>query len=55
MILRIFDISSKRELIAEAAEWFSDQWGIPREVYENSMIESCGENAVPRWYRERLP
>ncbi len=40
-----------KELITQAAEWFHQKWGIPKEAYLNSM-EECVRNisAVPRWY-----
>ncbi|NLM34466.1 MAG: GNAT family N-acetyltransferase [Clostridiales bacterium] len=49
--LKIIPISDKPELIAMAAQWFHNKWGIPVEAYEVSMEESLKDNTlVPAWY-----
>ena len=39
------------ELLAQAARWFHQKWGIPQDAYRQSM-EECLKNvcAVPQWY-----
>ncbi len=47
----ITKIQERKELIAEAAEWFHHKWGIPKDAYIESM-EECIKNisAIPQWY-----
>lgn len=47
----ILKISEHPELKDNAAEWFHQKWGIPKEAYLESM-EQCVNNpyAVPQWY-----
>ena len=47
-IIRLCDEPEWKE---RAAEWFHEKWGIPAEVYAESM-EAClsQRNAVPQWY-----
>ena len=37
-------------MLEEAATWFHQKWGIPREAYVESMQESLEKEAVPNWY-----
>ena len=39
------------EFLFAASSWFSSKWGIPSEVYEESMKE-CMERktGIPQWY-----
>lgn len=48
---QIIKIREHEELAEAAAEWFHQKWGIPKEVYAESM-EECLRNtsAVPQWY-----
>ena len=35
----------------KAAQWFSDKWGIPFEVYLDSMHECIAQkSSIPQWY-----
>ncbi|MBQ1413278.1 MAG: GNAT family N-acetyltransferase [Clostridia bacterium] len=47
----IISLCDEPEWKERAAEWFHEKWGIPAEVYEESM-EAClsQRNAVPQWY-----
>ena len=48
LIIRIAD---EPGILAEAARWFHEKWGVPEEAYRESMEESLkGKNAVPQWY-----
>lgn len=38
------------QLIPFAAQWFSEKWGVPEEVYLESMKIPLHGGAVPRWY-----
>lgn len=39
------------ELIPQAAGWFSQKWGIAKEIYVESMEGSLKDNSkIPRWY-----
>ena len=46
----IIKISGHPELIEEAAEWFHQKWGIPKEAYVESMESCISGNPVPSWY-----
>lgn len=48
---KIVNIREYNELMMQAAEWFHQKWGIPKDAYIESM-EKCLENtsAVPQWY-----
>lgn len=46
-ICRLTDLPAAVEGLAV---WFSERWGIPAEIYRQSMRESLSGNAVPRWY-----
>lgn len=46
----IESISVRPELLATAAEWFHEKWGIPLAAYRESMEESLSRCAVPQWY-----
>lgn len=35
----ILKICENKQLKAQAASWFHEKWGVPREVYEESMEE----------------
>ncbi|MBQ4396458.1 MAG: GNAT family N-acetyltransferase [Clostridia bacterium] len=47
----IISLCDEPEWKERAAEWFHEKWGIPAEVYAESM-EAClsQRNAVPQWY-----
>lgn len=47
-VLRLCDAP---EMKRKAAEWFHSKWGVPAEVYLESMEECISQqNAVPQWY-----
>ena len=47
-------ISEYPEIIPDAAEWFHQKWGIPTDVYIESMKQCIQEgNVVPEWYVTR--
>ena len=47
----IINIKDEEELKRQAALWFHEKWGIPKEAYEQSMNESLkNKKAVPQWY-----
>lgn len=50
-MVEIIKLGENKELIAVAAEWFHQKWGVPVEAYRESM-EECIRNreAVPQWY-----
>lgn len=51
MMSDIRSIADNPAWMGEAAEWFSEKWGIPAEAYRESMEEShMGRRAVPQWY-----
>lgn len=44
-------IQEHSELLEQAAQWFHEKWGIPKEAYVESMEECLANNgAVPQWY-----
>ena len=47
----IWKIRERGELAEQAASWFGEKWGIPKEEYRESM-EAClqGASPVPQWY-----
>ena len=47
----IWKIREHGELAEQAASWFGEKWGIPKEEYRESM-EAClrGTSPVPQWY-----
>ena len=47
----IWKIREHGELAEQAASWFGEKWGIPKEEYWESM-EAClrGASPVPQWY-----
>ncbi len=48
---QIIKIADYPELLEEAAQWFHSKWGIPFEVYVQSMKECLNRgSAVPQWY-----
>ena len=47
----IVSIQQHPELQDDAASWFHEKWGIPREAYAASMEECLNkESPVPQWY-----
>ena len=47
----IIRITEKKELIPEAAEWFSKKWNIPKSAYIESMNDALStEKGFPQWY-----
>lgn len=50
-MVEIIKLRENKELIAAAAEWFHQKWGVPVEAYRESM-EECIRNSevVPQWY-----
>lgn len=51
MSYSILRVSDNPYWVAHAAQWFSEKWGIQREVYTDSMRESIStKKPVPQWY-----
>lgn len=47
----ILKLSERPELFEQAADWFSDKWGVPKQAYLDSMAESLtATGGVPEWY-----
>ncbi len=50
-MVEIIKLRENEELIAAAAEWFHQKWGVPVEAYRESMEECIGNGGVvPQWY-----
>ena len=51
MKYNIIKIQEHKEWANQAADWFHQKWGIPKEAYMESM-DRCIENksSVPQWY-----
>ena len=48
---KIIRITDNPEFIDSLAAWFQEKWGIPREIYVDSMKSaSFPGRAVPEWY-----
>lgn len=51
MDYKILRLTDRPELKEQAARWFHEKWGIPLEVYMESMEECLEEKGpVPQWY-----
>lgn len=50
MSYKIIRICDAADLIPTASAWFNEKWGVPREMYAESMTESLTAAAVPQWY-----
>lgn len=49
--MELLKIREHSELAEKAAAWFHAKWGIPREAYEESMLECLKKKGpVPQWY-----
>ncbi len=49
--MELLKIREHSELVPQAVAWFHAKWGIPREVYEESIAECLQKkNPVPQWY-----
>lgn len=46
----IKEVTANKELIEDAAKWFSSKWGIDYALYVESMKEGCNLNNIPKWY-----
>lgn len=47
----IIKIRNNPGMLPQAANWFYEKWGIPSEVYEESMRECLSaDKEVPQWY-----
>ncbi len=51
MKYKILKVQEQPEWVPQAAAWFHQKWGIPKEAYLESM-EACLKktDAVPQWY-----
>lgn len=48
---KIVKLREHKELVMQAAEWFHQKWGIPKDAYIESMEKSLeSTSAVPQWY-----
>ncbi|MCL2671675.1 MAG: GNAT family N-acetyltransferase [Clostridiales bacterium] len=51
MNTRIIDIREHPECLDAAADYFHATWGVPRELYVESMQDSLKEGqSIPRWF-----
>lgn len=51
MNIKIIKLRDCPELKEQAAEWFHEKWGVPKEAYLESINECIrGESPVPQWY-----
>ena len=51
MTYEIIRLTDRPEWKEQAASWFHEKWGIPKEEYLNSMEECLEEKSpVPQWY-----
>ena len=51
MIYKIIRLIDKPEIKSRAAKWFHEKWGIPLEVYQESMEECLAmKSPLPQWY-----
>ena len=51
MNYQIINIKDKKEILADAARWFSSKWEIPYEAYYESMCAGLDtDGGVPTWY-----
>ena len=49
--IHILSMQEHPQLIAQAAQWFHDQWGIPLAAYQDSMAACVAAvDPVPQWY-----
>ena len=49
--IRLISLNERPALLESAAAWFHAKWGIPEEVYRESMEASLsGQSPVPRWF-----
>ncbi len=50
-MIKLIKIRENRSFAEQAANWFHQKWGIPLEIYQES-IHDCIENKniVPQWY-----
>lgn len=47
----IVSLQNAPQMLEPASEWFSEKWGIPKNVYVESMRDCIsGASPVPRWY-----
>ena len=50
MSYKIISLCDIPEMKEKMAHWFSEKWGIPYEIYIESMEECLSGKAVPQWY-----
>ncbi|MGR3897946.1 GNAT family N-acetyltransferase [Psychrobacter sp. 1176_08] len=49
--MKILKLSNFPAYLERAAVWFSDKWGIPTEIYKESMqISIDHKESIPQWY-----
>ena len=46
----IKEIRNYPSLQLDVAKWFSEKWGIPREIYLESMQSMDSHHPIPQWY-----
>lgn len=47
----IVSLQNAPQMLESASEWFSEKWGIPKNVYVESMRDCIsGTSPVPQWY-----
>ena len=47
--MRYLTLREEPALMARAARWFHEKWGVPLDAYLDSM-EDCLSGGLPRWY-----
>lgn len=47
---KILRIREHEELVEQAATWFHQKWGVPRQAYTESMRACLQKAAVPQWF-----
>ncbi len=50
MEYQIVRLRDKPEMLEQMAEWFQHTFGIPAEIYRDSMTQCLEGGAVPQWY-----
>ncbi|MFR9721594.1 GNAT family N-acetyltransferase [Aeromonas diversa] len=48
---RVINIKERPELRQRLSRWFQEKWGIPADLYLQSIDEALrGDNPIPQWY-----
>ena len=50
-MIELIKIRENKNIAEQAANWFHQKWGIPLEVYQESICDCIeNKNIVPQWY-----